>query len=107
MSYPFQPHRLLVSCLWALVAATAVVSLAVSILMERNELLSRVSKTNTKGLTFDTKFVTMLLTYLLPLLGLVLAQFPEVSDLLNSVLEPFVAGCEVITALRRARHAQG
>ena len=88
MSYPLQPHRLLVCCLWGVVVTTAAAAIAVSIQMERNEFLSLVAKTTPNQLSFDRKFVTLILTYLIPILGFVLTQFPEAADLLNSVLTP-------------------
>jgi hypothetical protein len=86
--YPLQPQRFLELVLWGLLIGVVSTVIWVYIQMERNELLSRIARTTPNRVGFDRSFVTSILTYLLPLISLVLAQFPYVSDTLSSWFEP-------------------
>ena len=87
-SYPIQPQRFLQVCLMALLLAVAGCVVGVYVAMERNELLSRISKTRANRVEFDGTFLTNVLAFVVPLVGVVLAQFPYVSDLLSQWFEP-------------------
>ncbi len=87
-SYPFQPRRFLLVSLSGLLLAVVGGVVWVLIRMERNELLSRVSKSTPNAVAFDREFVTAVLAFVVPLIGLALAQFPSVSDMLSQWLEP-------------------
>ncbi len=87
-SYPFQPQRFLQVCLWAILLAVVAGVVWVYVRMERDELLSRVSKTNPNKVQFDRTFLTHILAFIIPLVGIALAQFPYVSDMLNQWLAP-------------------
>ncbi len=55
--------------------------------VRHHQLLIRVSKTP-KGVQFDRTFLTSVLTFVGPLVGLIQAQFPYFSDTLNQWLGP-------------------
>jgi hypothetical protein len=56
--------------------------------MERNEILSRVSRTTPGAVQFDRHFLGSVLTFIVPIVGYALTQFPLVSDSLNQWFEP-------------------
>jgi hypothetical protein len=87
-SYPFQPQRFLEVCIWGLVVLVLGGVVSVYILMEKNEFLSRVSKTAPNRVTVDRTFMANVLAFVIPIAGVVLAKFPFVSDSLNLLLEP-------------------
>jgi hypothetical protein len=87
-SYPFQPQRFLQVCIWTILLAVVAGVVWVYVRMEKNEFLSRLARTAPDRVTFDRTFVGNLLAYVIPLVGLVIAQFPSVSDYLNQLLEP-------------------
>jgi uncharacterized membrane protein len=91
-SYPFQPERFLQVCLWTILLGVVASVLAVYVGMERDELLSRVSKTRPNAVEFDRTFLTNVLAFVIPVAGIVLAQFPYVSDMLNQWLGPMITG---------------
>ncbi|MCI0412911.1 hypothetical protein L0222_08940 [bacterium] len=88
-SYPFQPKRLLMVILSVLTVVVISTALAVLIQMNRDEILSRISKTSVNKISWDRSFASRLLMYVvLPLVTLFAAQFPEVGGFLLSWLEP-------------------
>ncbi|MFO0908710.1 MAG: hypothetical protein U0794_10180 [Isosphaeraceae bacterium] len=87
-TYPFQPQRLLQFVIWALVLVVVGVVVTVYVSMERDVLLSRVSKTAPNSIAFDRQFLGSVLTFIVPLLTVVVAQFPFFSDTLNQWFEP-------------------
>jgi hypothetical protein len=58
--------------------------------MNRDELMSRISKTTPHKFTPDADFFRGVATYAVPLLGVLAAQFPEVWDLIRSLLDPIL-----------------
>jgi hypothetical protein len=86
--YPFQPQRFLQVCLWTILLAVAACVVVVYVRMERDELLSRISGTSPNKVEFDRTFLTNILAFIIPLVGVALAKFPYVSDTLNQWLEP-------------------
>ncbi len=87
-SYPFQPQRFLQVCIWAILFLVVAGVVWVYVRMEKNEFLSRISRTAPNQVTLDRTFLGNLLAFVIPVVGLVLAQFPFVSDMLNQVVEP-------------------
>lgn len=88
-TYPFQPHHLLMMMLWVMILA--VVALAVWVLVQsnRDEVLSRVAKSEPGKVTWNRRFIVQLLIYgVLPLLSLLAADFPELRKLIFSWLAP-------------------
>ena len=89
-SYPFQPQRFLLVSIWGVLLAVAGGVLWTYIQMERNEVLSRVSKTSPDRVSLNWTFLTQAAAILVPLLGAVLTQFPFASDSFNQWLDPVV-----------------
>jgi hypothetical protein len=87
-SYPFQPQALLM--MFTMVMAGTVVAGIVTLLVQtdRDELISRVAKTTPHRLNLDWEFLKTACTYVLPILFVVLSQFPEVGDFVGGLLEP-------------------
>jgi hypothetical protein len=87
-SYPFQPQRLLTIFMWMVILTSVIGSLTVFIQAGRDEVLSRIAKTSPNRVTFDRTFMSMVVTYgLLPLLGLLATELPEIQGLF-SWMEP-------------------
>lgn len=87
-SYPFQPQQFLGLFSSGLIVVVAPAVLWVFVQMNRNEVLSRLARSEPGKLTFDRRFVSQLLVYgLLPVLSLVAAQFPSVRGAAFSWLE--------------------
>jgi hypothetical protein len=86
--YPFQPQRLLAIVVWTTILASAAAAVFVFFQVDRDEFVSRVSRTRAHNVTFDRAFLTNLMTYLVPIIGLGLSEFPGISYWLTSMLEP-------------------
>jgi hypothetical protein len=89
-SYPFQPQHLLTIFVWTVIVVGLVGIVYVLVQMNRDELMSRISKTTPNKFTPDTDFFRGVATYAVPLLGVLAAQFPEVWDLIRSLLDPIL-----------------
>jgi hypothetical protein len=87
-SYPFQPQRFLQVCLWGILMIVAVGVIWVYVRMEKDEFISRVSRTDPNRISMDRTFLGNLLAFFIPLIGVALAQFPFMSDTLNQWFEP-------------------
>jgi hypothetical protein len=89
--YPFQPLHLLLSLSWVMILSIVALTLTVFVQMNRNEVLSRIAKSEPGKVTWDRFFIAPLLLYIvLPLLTLVSSQLPEVRGPLFSWIEPFL-----------------
>lgn len=86
-SYPFEPHLRLRSLMIFLFFLILGVVGFVYAQMFKNSTLSRITKTNPNELGLDF-WIRMGTFVLLPALGLLAAQFPEINGLLFSWLEP-------------------
>jgi hypothetical protein len=92
-SYPFQPHQLIVMFNWIIIFCFVGVGLYVSVEMNRNALLSNLNGTKPGQLSWDRDFVTRILLYVvIPILGFLGVQFPEVIGQFFSLLSPGAAG---------------
>jgi hypothetical protein len=79
-AYPLQPQRLLNAFLFAVALIMVGWTLRVLVQINRNDLLSRIQKTEPNRTTFDRQFASQLLLYgVVPVLSLLAAQFPELS----------------------------
>jgi hypothetical protein len=88
-SYPFQPHSTIKVIFFGLVLATAITLVAALIQMNRDEVLSRVTKTAPGTITWSTPFVlNMALFGLVPLLAILSAEFPAIRSVLFAWVEP-------------------
>jgi hypothetical protein len=87
-SYPFQPQRLLI--LWGWGAVLTVLFLVIKFFVEadRDELLSRISRTKAGAVTFDWTLLSNVLTYVVPLGLLLITQIPVVGDWLSYLIAP-------------------
>src|SRR5206468_3479602 len=76
-SYPFQPHHLLMLYCWTLILVVAAASIYVFVQLERDEVLSLITRTKPGEITWDWSFVAKIGMFVfVPILSLVAAQFP-------------------------------
>jgi hypothetical protein len=88
-SYPFQPKHLLLTLSWIAILSMVAVSIMVFVEMDRDEVLSWLTKTEPGHVAFKGEFVSRLATYgLVPVLGMAAAQFPEVGRFFFFWVEP-------------------
>ena len=89
-SYPFEPHRLLLTFIWVVVGTVVVVGLFVYVELDRNALISRLAGTAPGRLTFDGAFALRIVAWVIvPLLGVAAAQYPDLANALHRAVEPF------------------
>jgi hypothetical protein len=86
-SYPFHPEKLLLIGLIALSGAGMAGVLYVLIDMNRNEVISRVTKTTPGKFSFDSGFLGSFFTYIVPVAGVLVAQL---SGSFRWLLEPLM-----------------
>jgi len=90
-AYAFQPKRFLSFGLWAALLTASVLSLRTFVRMDRNAVLSAITGTDAGKVSFDRTFYSNLFTYGgIPVLGVVLTQFPAVGSLLGEWLQPLL-----------------
>ncbi len=89
-SYPFQPQRLLILWGWSAVVAVLVLVVSFFVQADRDELLSRIARTHPNAVTMDWTFFSNILTYVIPLGLLLVAQIPIVGDWLGYLIAPLV-----------------
>ena len=89
-SYPFLPQRFMLVFLWGAWATIVARVVYFYIEMDRNPFFSHVSRTSPNHVTFDSTFFTSILALVVPILGVILAQFPFVSDSLNQWFGPIL-----------------
>jgi hypothetical protein len=91
-SYPFEPQGAMFALLGALTFITVGAIVVIAVQASRDEVLSRLNKTLSDRFTFDRQFVTTMVTFVVPLLGLLGALSYSISDLFRSLLEPLFRG---------------
>lgn len=90
-SYPFEPHRLILTFTWVVIASVVATNLWVFIQMDRNTLMSHVSGTNPNHVTWNGAFALRVLTWgVVPLLGAAAAQYPQLARVIFDFVSPFV-----------------
>jgi hypothetical protein len=90
-SYVFQPQRLFLTCIWIVMGSVVALSLWVYAQLDRNSVLSRISSTRPGRVELDASFAVRIFGWVaLPLLSVVVAQYPELATHLSSWLEPFL-----------------
>jgi hypothetical protein len=90
-SYPFEPHRLLVSCSWAIVGSVVGAGLWIFIELDRNTVMSHLTGTDPGKLTWNSAFVVRVLAWVaLPLLGVAATTYPDIANMLYRIFEPFI-----------------
>jgi hypothetical protein len=91
-SYPFEPHRTLMTCIWVLVSSVALTCLWVFVQLDRDRLLSAIGgdATSAGKVTWNRGLAYRIAVWvILPLLGLMAAQYPAVANQVFTLLEPF------------------
>jgi hypothetical protein len=89
-SYPFEPHRLMLTCIWIVMGAIVLAGFWIFVELDRNTLLSLISGTPPGEVTINTSFVLRTVTWgVIPLLSVAAAQYPDVANVLFRWLEPF------------------
>ncbi len=86
--FPLQDH--MVQCVELLIGVLAVVILRIVVVLNRDELLSRVSNTAPNQFKLDSHLISSLVTYIVPILGVFAALSLDVSDTMRSVLDPLL-----------------
>jgi hypothetical protein len=86
--YPFHPQHLMTIMIWVFIAGGVIVTLTALFQIERNDFVSRVSRTVPNAMRVDQTFITNLLPYAVPVVGFVLTAFPSLGYWLGSLLEP-------------------
>lgn len=90
-AYAFQPKRYVSFGLWVFLLAGSLLALRIFVRMDRNTVLSAIGGTEAGKVSFDRTFFSNLLTYGgIPVLGVVLTQFPAVGSLLGDWLQPLL-----------------
>jgi hypothetical protein len=91
-SYPFEPQEPMYAVLVVLTMITVGTIVAFAVQASRDEVLSRLNKSPTDRFSFDSHFITTMITFVVPLLGLLGALSYSLSDLVRSLFEPFFRG---------------
>jgi hypothetical protein len=90
-SYSFQPKRFLSFGIWMALLLASVMTLRAFVQMDRNGALSAISGTDAGKVSLDRTFFSNLFTYGgIPVLGVVLTQFPGVGHVFGSWLGPLL-----------------
>jgi hypothetical protein len=89
--YPFQPQTLIKLVFFFIVAGTIGTIVFVMSRLNRDEVLSRITKTEPGQITWNSTFILNLLVFgAVPLLTLISSEFPAVRDLLFSWFSPIL-----------------
>jgi hypothetical protein len=88
-AYPLEPRRELMAGVWLLTLAAVSASAYTLVALERNDLLSRIGKKEPGTVAFDRTFLTGLFMWaLIPILGLLALQYPQIAGQVFSFLSP-------------------
>ncbi len=88
--YPFRPQSLLLLVLTTLCGAVAVFIVIFLVQVNRDELISRITRGTPNRFTPDLGFLHGAMTYVLPIVGGLMVQFPFVTSGLRSFFEPLL-----------------
>ena len=90
-SYAFQPKRFLSFNIWLVLLVGSILTLRAFVQMDRNGTLSAISGTDAGKVTLDRTFFSNLFAYGgIPVLGIVLTQFPAIGHLFGGWLDPLL-----------------
>ncbi len=90
-SYPYQPQSLLRLILLLVLVGSVGAFVAVLVQMNRNEVLSRIARTEPGQITWNATFILNLLTFgVVPLLTLLSSEFPGLRNALFAWVQPLV-----------------
>lgn len=91
-SYPFEPQRTLMTCIWILMGAVVFSGLYVFVQLDRDPLLSHIAghPESAGHLTLNSAFgLRVALWVVVPLLSVLAAQYPDIANGLAFWVEPF------------------
>ena len=89
VAYPFHPGRFITVFTWVLVIVVTVGCFLIILRLEKDEIMSRLGGTEPGRINLRPELISKLVIYVaLPVVGLLTAVFPEVSDLLSSWIDP-------------------
>jgi hypothetical protein len=87
-AYPFQPARFLIGFLIAFIVLLAVLTIGSFLQMDRDEILSRVARTQAGKVSWDLSFILRIVVFgLLPILSVVATRIPEVQTGFSSLID--------------------
>jgi hypothetical protein len=90
-SYPFEPYRLLLSCLWVIVGAIVAVGLWIYVQLSRNPLIHSMTQSQVSRLSLSSGIAWRVFAWaILPLVSVAAAQFPSFANMLLPLLSPFL-----------------
>src|SRR5262249_52970748 len=87
-SYPFPMQGRLMGGVVLLIIGLVVAISTVVLGINRDDLISRISKTRPNRLSLDVPLMANLVTYVVPLLGVLAAISFDASDMIRTVLDP-------------------
>lgn len=91
-SYPFEPHRTLLTCILLVMGAVVCTCMYVFVQLDRDPLLNQIAGTPDQAghLTWNSAFLMrVVLWVVIPLLSVLAAQYPELAHDLAGSVEPF------------------
>jgi hypothetical protein len=89
--YAFEPRRLLLTCIWAVMGTVVGVGFWIFFELEQNTLLSRITGTEPGRVEVSSTLVWRVVSWgVLPLVSVAAAQYPSVASALLSWTEPFL-----------------
>ncbi len=89
--YAFQPKRFLSLGIWGGLLLASLMALRAFMHMDRNGVLSAIGGTDAGKVTLDHTFFSNLFTYFgIPVMGVLLTQFPSIGHLFGDWLEPLL-----------------
>jgi len=92
-SYPFQPRRLLLTIQWGILLITVAGVMGVLVQMQRDPILSRLSGTQVGKVNWNREFIGEIFKFgVVPVVGLLAAEFPQLGSSLFSWVEPLLRG---------------
>jgi len=87
-TYPLQPQQLLSAFLFAIAVTVVGWTLRVLLQINRNDLLSRIQKTEPNKTTFDGRLVAQFVLYgVVPFLTLLATLFPDMAEVFSWVAD--------------------
>lgn len=90
-AYAFQPKRFLSFGIWAFLLPASLLALLIFVRMDRNTVLSAISGSDAGKVSLDRTFYSNLFTYVgIPVIGVILTQFPALGHLLGDWLQPLM-----------------
>jgi hypothetical protein len=87
--YPFQIKHRLAGFVWAEIAAAMVLVFYVFVSLEQDDVVSHIQSTKAGRISWDSGFISKVVVYgVVPLLGLLASQFPDVASAIFSWIGP-------------------